>query len=76
MFRFIFGALVGGLAVWYWGEEIRDYAENRTKGVRRSAANMIRTVGKKAEDVLDATKDQVNAASKSGQDAIRPSQTH
>jgi len=62
MFRFIFGALVGGLAVWYWGEEIREYAESRTKGVRRSAANTIRTVGKKAEDVLDATKD--------------PSQTH
>jgi hypothetical protein len=76
MFRFIFGALVGGLAVWYWGEEIRDYAENRTKGVRRSAANMIRAVGKKAEDVLDATKDQVSAVSTSGQDAIRPSQTH
>jgi len=26
MFRFIFGALAGGLAVWYWGEEIREYA--------------------------------------------------
>jgi hypothetical protein len=72
MFRFIFGALVGGLAVWYWGDEIREYAESRTVGVRRSAANMIRSVGKKAEDVLDATKDQVSAASKTGQDAIRP----
>ena len=72
MFRFILGALVGGLAVWYWGDEIREYAESRTVGVRRSAANMIRSVGKKAEDVLDATKDQVSAASKTGQDAIRP----
>jgi len=76
MFRFVMGALVGGLAVWYWGEEIRGYAESRTVGVRRSAANMIRTVGKKAEDVLDRTKEQVNAASQTGQDAIRPPQHH
>ena len=72
MFRFILGALVGGLAVWYWGEELREYAESRTVGVRRSAADMIRTVGKKAEDVLESTKEQVNAASQAGQDAIRP----
>jgi hypothetical protein len=76
MFRFVIGALVGGLAVWYWGEEIREYAESRSVGVRRSAANVIRTVGKKAEDVLDRTKDQVSAMSQSGQDAIRPPQHH
>ena len=39
MFGFVMGALVGGFAVWYWGEEIREYAQNRTVGVRRSAAN-------------------------------------
>ena len=37
MFRFVFGALVGGLAVWYWGEEMREYAESRTVGVRKSS---------------------------------------
>jgi len=73
MFRFLIGALVGGLAVWYWGEEMREYAESRTVGVRRSAANMIRSVGKNAEDVLDRTKDQVHSVSQSGQDVIRPS---
>ena len=73
MFRFLIGALVGGLAVWYWGEEMREYAESRTVGVRRSAANMIRSVGKKAEDVLDRTKDQVHSVSQAGQDVIRPS---
>lgn len=74
MFRFIFGALVGGFAVWYWGEEIRDYAENRTLGVRRNAAKVIRSVGKKAEDVLDRTKEQVNSATQAGQDVLRTSQ--
>ena len=70
MFRFVFGALIGGLAVWYWGEEMREYAESRTVGVRKSAAKMIRSVGKKAEDALERTKEQVNAASQSGQDMI------
>jgi hypothetical protein len=75
MFRFVFGALLGGLAVWYWREEIREYAENRTIGVRRSAAKVIRSVGKRAEDVLDRTKEQVNTAAQSGQEMIRPSQS-
>jgi hypothetical protein len=75
MFRFVFGALVGGLAVWYWGEEMREYAESRTVGVRKSAAKMIRTVGKRAEDALDRTKDQVNAVAQSGQDMIHPTPT-
>jgi hypothetical protein len=74
MFRFIFGALVGGFAVWYWGEEIREYAENRTLGVRRNAAEVIRSVGKKAEDVLDRTKEQVSSATQVGQDVLRASQ--
>ena len=76
MVGFVMGALVGGFAVWYWGEEIREYAQSRTVGVRRSAANVIRSVGKKAEDVLEQTKEQVNAASQSGQDAIRPPSQH
>jgi hypothetical protein len=76
MFRFVVGVLVGGLAVWYWGEEIRGYAESRTVGVRSSAAKMIRWVGKKAEDVLDRTKEHVSAVSQSGEDMIRPPQQH
>ncbi len=74
MLRFVIGALVGGFAVYYWGEEIRQYAENRTVGVRQSAAKVIRSVGKKAEDVLDRTKEQVSAVTQSGHDAIRPAQ--
>jgi hypothetical protein len=53
MIRFVVGALVGGLAVWYWGEEIREFAENRTLRTGKSAADRTRSVGKKAEDVLD-----------------------
>jgi hypothetical protein len=36
---------------------------------------VIRSVGKRAEDVLDRTKEQVNTAAQSGQEMIRPSQS-
>jgi hypothetical protein len=42
--------------------------------MRKSAANVIRTVGKKAEDVLDQTREQVGNVTQAGQDAIRSSQ--
>jgi hypothetical protein len=34
MIRFIIGALVGGLAVWYWSEDLREYADSTTRDVR------------------------------------------
>ena len=59
MFRFVFGALVGGLAAWYWGDEIREYAASRARGARQSTADMIRSASQKAEDMLDQTREQV-----------------
>jgi hypothetical protein len=72
MFGFIVGAIAGGLAVWYWGEQIREFAENRTQGVRRGAADTLRSVEKTAEGVLDRTKEQVSSVLQAGQDAINP----
>jgi hypothetical protein len=72
MFSFVLGSLAGGLAVWYWGEQLREFAESKTRGVRKGAADTLKTVEKTAESVLDRTKEQVSAALQAGQDAIRP----
>jgi hypothetical protein len=72
MFGFIVGAIAGGLAVWYWGNQIREFAESRTQGVRRGAADTLRSVEKTAEGVLDRTKEQVSSVLQAGQDAINP----
>jgi hypothetical protein len=61
--------------VWYWGEEMREYAGSRTVGARKTAAKMIRTFGKRAEDALDRTKDQVDAVAQSGHDMMHPTPT-
>lgn len=37
MFRFILGAVAGGLAVWFWRDEILEFAQRKTHGVRAGA---------------------------------------
>jgi hypothetical protein len=83
---FFLGAITGAAIVWFWRREIEDYARDRTRGVRRRAAEGLRAAeegtGKmldrggdalrRAEQVLQDTKEQVGDVLRSGQDAIRP----
>ena len=72
MVRFVLGALAGGFAVWYWQDQIRMYADHKTRGVRNGAADTLRAGEKRAEDVLERTKGQLSSVLHAGQDAIRP----
>lgn len=83
---FVLGTIVGGVAVWLWGREIEGYVGEKTRGVRARAADAMRAVEEKtgqvldgsgnslrrAEGVLQDTKERVSAALRAGQDAIRP----
>ena len=86
---FILGSVVGGVAIWLWGREIEGYVGEKTRGVRAQAADAMRAVEEKtgqvldssgnslrrAEDVLQNTKERVSTALRAGQDAIRPAPT-
>jgi hypothetical protein len=86
---FILGTIMGGVAVWLWGREIEGYVGEKTRGVRAKAADAMRAVEEKtgqvldgsgnslrrAEGVLQDTKERVSAALRAGQDAIRPGPT-
>jgi hypothetical protein len=72
MMRFVMGAVAGALAMWYWGEDIRDYVDSKTRDVRDKAVEKLQSVEEKAGDMLDRTKEQVSATLQAGQDAIRP----
>jgi len=72
MMKFLVGAVVGALAMWYWGDELRDYLDNKTRDVRDRAVEKLQTVEEKAGDVLDRAKEQVSATLQAGQEAIRP----
>jgi hypothetical protein len=72
MMRFVMGALVGALAMWYWGDDLRDYVDSKTRDVREKAVEKLQTVEERAGDVLDRAKEHVSSTLQAGQDAIRP----
>jgi hypothetical protein len=72
MIRFVMGALAGGLAVWFWGDELRRLGDAMTRDVRAKAADKLQAVEDKAADVLDRTKEQVSSTLLAGQDALHP----
>jgi hypothetical protein len=86
---FVLGTIMGGVAVWLWGREIEGYLGEKTRGVRAKAADAMRAVEEKtgqvldgggnslrrAEGVLQDTKERVSTALRAGQDAIRPAPT-
>jgi hypothetical protein len=73
MRRFIMGAIVGGVAVWVWRDELRKFMEKETRVVRGKAADQLEMVQKATESALDTAKEQISSHLQSGQDAIRPS---
>ena len=80
------GAITGGGVVWFWRRELEDYARDKTRGVRTQAVEGLQAVAestekvfdrgedalRRAEKVLQDTKQQVGDALRTGQDAIRP----
>jgi hypothetical protein len=72
MLRFIVGAIAGGVAIWMWGDELREYVDRRTRSLRSKAADKLQLVQEVTETALDTAKDQISAGLQSGQEAIRP----
>jgi hypothetical protein len=70
--RFVLGAVVGGVAVYLWGDEIRRFANTKSRTARLAAADTLQAVQSTAEGMFDSAKDQVTSTLQSGQDAIRP----
>jgi len=42
MSRFVLGAIVGAIAVYVWGEELRRFADGRGRSARLAAADGLR----------------------------------
>ena len=74
--RFLLGAIVGGIAVYVWGDEISRFANTKGRSARLAAADTLKAVQSTAEDMFDSAKDQVTSTLQSGQDAIRPVRAH
>ena len=74
--RFLLGAIVGGIAVYVWGDEISRFANTKGRSARFAAADTLKAVQSTAEEMFDSAKDQMTSTLQSGQDAIRPARAH
>jgi gas vesicle protein len=86
---FVLGMFTGAVVAWLRGREIEGYVGEQTRGVRARVAEGMRAVDEKAGQVLDSggrslrraegllqdTKEQVSEALRAGQEAIRPAPT-
>jgi hypothetical protein len=70
--RFMLGAVVGGIAVWVWGEELRRLANTKSRTARVAAADALQAVQSSAEELFDSARDQVTSTLQAGQEAVRP----
>jgi hypothetical protein len=66
---FIVGALAGGIAVYLWGDQIRSYVEDSTRGFRERTADTLKQAGERMGSMSEKISDTISA----GEEAIRPS---
>lgn len=52
---FLFGAILGGAAVWFYGRELREFIDDRTRGARGRAADTLQA----ASQGLQAAKESL-----------------
>jgi hypothetical protein len=50
---FIFGALIGGAAVWFYRDQLREYLDEKTRTARTRAADTLQS----ASDSLQSAKE-------------------
>ena len=86
---FMVGTISGAVAVALWRRELRAYAAQSSRRIRAKAADGMRAVAQKtgsladrsgaslrrAEKLLEGTRERVGAALPAGQHAIRPAPT-
>ena len=61
---FMLGVIAGASAVWLWREEIENFFERQTRGIRTKAADSLESVEKTAESVVETLR--------ATEEAIRP----
>jgi hypothetical protein len=83
---FVVGAIVGGLAVWLWQDEVRAYMARKTRRARERAVHGLEVVESSADEVLDRaarplrraeefleqTRTKLGENLRAGQELIRP----
>ena len=71
MFGLLFGALAGGLAAYYYHDNIREYMSHRVPDLRKRAADGLGTLGERAGGALDRARARIDTGVRTGQERLR-----
>ncbi len=66
MIGFVTGAIAGGAFIWFWGDRIRELAQDKTSQARDTVARGLDNVQAAAEGALDTAKEQVRTDAPGG----------
>jgi hypothetical protein len=72
MLGFVLGAVGGGIAVYYWRDNIREYMASRVPELRERAADRLGVLGGRADRALDQARSRIDTAVRTGQERLRP----
>lgn len=75
MLGFFVGALVGGIAGYYWRENIRRYMSDGVPDLRKRAADGLGILGDRASEALDRARSGIDTAVRTSQERLRPTAT-
>jgi hypothetical protein len=62
---FLAGAVVGGVVVWFWGNELRASLDDWTQGFRQDAAGRLQDAAERLQSAADRVEDGLTGAPKS-----------
>lgn len=71
MIQFVFGALAGAAAAWYWRQDIEQYTRDKMPDLRAKAADRLQSIEKTAEGVIDKAKTGVVKRMRAGEERLR-----
>jgi hypothetical protein len=71
MFGLLVAAVAGGLAGYYWRDNIRDYISSGVPDLRKRAADGLGAVGERAGDALDRARSRIDTTVRSSQERLR-----
>jgi hypothetical protein len=76
MLGVLFGALAGGLAAYYWHDDIREYMSHRVPELRKRAADGLGSLGERAGGALDKARTRIETGVRTGQERLRTTGTN
>jgi hypothetical protein len=67
---FILGAIAGGVAMWLYGDQIREYVDDMTSGVRERAAAGLEGAADRLQNVAQTVEGGLSEAANQARRAI------